>query len=121
MKKSKTMEEMPAFMSTRDLIELGIFSSIGAAFESRKHKRGPDYIKMQHKILYKKQVVIEWMDKRTIEGSLRSIECQKRQYYLRNEGYIKDQCTKEERRYLKDQCTVEEREEIVRLIGERSE
>ena len=100
MKKSKTMEDVPEFMTTRDLIDLGIYSTIGSAFQARKTKRGPDYIQMRRKVLYKKQAVIDWIEKRTIEG------------------YIEIQCTKEEKNYLKDQCTLEEREEIIKLIGE---
>lgn len=59
-----SLKEMPEFLSTKDLVKLNLYPSIGAAYVARKRKLGPKYIKMHHKILYPKNDLIAFLEKR---------------------------------------------------------
>lgn len=61
---SKSIEEMPEYLSTQHLIQLGIYPSIDAAYQARIQGYSPSYIKLRHKILYQKQAVIEFLEQR---------------------------------------------------------
>lgn len=67
MKNPRTIEEMPEFMSSADLVELGLFKSTGVVHIARKtNGAGPPFIKLRHKVLYAKQAVIDWLEERTM-------------------------------------------------------
>jgi hypothetical protein len=61
-------EQMPEYLSTRHLINLGIFSSIDAAYQARCNGNSPDFIKLRHKILFPKQAVINFLASRLHSG-----------------------------------------------------
>lgn len=57
---------LPELATTKDLIELGIFSSIVQATHCRKRGDSPKYISISRKrILYPKEEVIAWLQERT--------------------------------------------------------
>ncbi len=61
---SNSIQDMPEYLSTQHLIQLGIYPSIDAAYQARIQGYSPPYIKLRHKILYQKQAVIEFLDQR---------------------------------------------------------
>ena len=67
---STSLHQMPEYLSTQHLIQLGIYPSIDAAYQARVKGYSPRYIKLRHKVLYAKQSVIEFLENRTIPGDL---------------------------------------------------
>ena len=57
----KMLEQYPLFLSSQDLVELGIYSSLDAVYLARVRSNSPKYIKLKHKILYPKAAVIEFL------------------------------------------------------------
>lgn len=62
--KTSSIEQMPDYLSTQHLIQLGIYPSIDAAYQARVNGFSPQYIKMRHKVLYPKQAVIDFLESR---------------------------------------------------------
>ena len=63
-----SINQMPEYLSTQHLIQLGIYPSIDAAYQARISGYSPDFIKLRHKILYSKSTVIEFLESRLCEG-----------------------------------------------------
>lgn len=62
----KITSDLPNLASTKDLIEVGIFSSISHATHCRKRGDSPAFITLSKKrIMYPKEEVIAWLQKRT--------------------------------------------------------
>ena len=61
---NKTLNDMPEFLSTKDLVDLGIFASESSAYAARKRGYGPIFIKCNHAVLYQRAVVIKWLESR---------------------------------------------------------
>ena len=59
-----SIEQMPEYLSTQHLIQLGIYPSIDAAYQSRINGYSPEFIKLRHKILYSKNDVIKFLESR---------------------------------------------------------
>lgn len=65
----KITSDLPNLASTKDLIEVGIFSSISHATHCRKRGDSPAFITLSKKrIMYPKEEVIAWLQKRTTSG-----------------------------------------------------
>jgi len=62
---ASSIEQMPDYLSTQHLIQLGIYPSIDAAYQARMNGFSPQYIKLRHKVLYSKKAVIEFLESRT--------------------------------------------------------
>lgn len=61
------INELPDLASTKDLINMGLFSSISHATHCRKRGDCPKYISLSKKrILYPKEAIIEWLEKRMV-------------------------------------------------------
>jgi len=65
----KTLESFPPFLTTNDLITIGIYASADVAFRTRKFGKGPDYVKMNRLILYPKASLIEYLARHMKKGS----------------------------------------------------
>lgn len=60
---------LPNLATTKDLIEVGLFSSVSHATHCRKRGDCPKYISLSKKrILYPKQEVIAWLQKSIASG-----------------------------------------------------
>lgn len=60
---------LPELATTKDLIEVGLFSSIAHATHCRKRRDCPVFISLSKKrILYPKEEVIAWLQRRTTSG-----------------------------------------------------
>jgi len=62
-------DSLPALLSTHDLINLGLYASIDAAYVARIRGQSPAFLKLTRKILYPKQSVIEFIEQRIHKGS----------------------------------------------------
>lgn len=67
-KQIQSLDKMPEYLSTQHLIQLGLYPSIDAAYQARLNGYAPEYIKLRHKILYKKSAVISFLAERTKQG-----------------------------------------------------
>ena len=61
-------DSLPPLLSTQNLVDLGLYSSIDAAYAARLKGHSPDFIKLHRKILYTKASVIEFIERRTHKG-----------------------------------------------------
>lgn len=60
---------LPELASTKDLINVGIFSSISHATHCRKRGDSPVFITLSKKrIMYPKEEIIAWLQKRITSG-----------------------------------------------------
>lgn len=60
---------LPELATTKDLIEAGVFSCVAQATHCRKRGDSPAFITLSRKrILYPKEEVISWLQKRTTSG-----------------------------------------------------
>lgn len=62
-------KDMPPFLTPHDLVSLGLYPSVDAAYLARARGYSPDYIKNGRKILYPKSTIIEFLKKRMRSGS----------------------------------------------------
>ena len=57
----KSLEKYPEFITSDDLVSLGVFKSRNAAYCARQRGGGPPFIKMKYKILYSKRHLADWL------------------------------------------------------------
>lgn len=63
-------KRLPDFSTSKQLVELGLFSSEATISRSRKTGTGPSYIQVSTgKILYPKRSVLQFVRERWVEGS----------------------------------------------------
>lgn len=67
---STKLEALPEFLTTKDLMSLGLFRDLDAACIARKEGYSPDYIKVGRKILFPKSRVIEFLESRMQNGNI---------------------------------------------------
>jgi len=63
---SEKLNNMNEFLTSQDLIDLGLYSSLDAAYVARIKSNSPQFIKMKHRILYPKKAVIEFLESRMV-------------------------------------------------------
>lgn len=68
------LRNAPDFMTTQDLLDLGVFPSVGSAYHFRRKKNGIDFIKTRSSILYTKRAVISYLERHNIEYILEDDE-----------------------------------------------
>ena len=61
---SEKLNHMSEFLSSQDLVDLGIYKSIDSAYLARMRSNSPSFIKLKHRVLYPKQAVIEFLEQR---------------------------------------------------------
>lgn len=64
----KIFENYPEFLSSEDLVTLGIYRTIDATYQARIRKTGLPYVKLNKKILYPKNALIEWLITKSINA-----------------------------------------------------
>jgi hypothetical protein len=65
----ESLKSLPLFLTSKDLVDLGFYPSLDAAYLGRIRGNTPDYVKMKRKILYPKASVIEYVLKHLRKGS----------------------------------------------------
>ncbi len=63
------LDSMPEFLTTNDLVALGLYRNIDGTYLARIRGTSPDYIKVGRKILFPKSKVIEFLRARIQDGS----------------------------------------------------
>lgn len=65
-----TIKAMSSLLSSKDLVALGLYSSVNAAYLARVNGDSPDFIKLKRKVLYKRESVIEFIQRHTQRGDI---------------------------------------------------
>lgn len=55
------LNKYPEFLKSHHLVELGIFPHVDAVYVARFRGKSPDYVRVNRKILYPKESVIQWI------------------------------------------------------------
>jgi len=55
------LKDYQALMSSKDLVKIGLYSSLDQAYQARFNGLGPSYIQPARKVLYPKESVIQYM------------------------------------------------------------
>jgi hypothetical protein len=63
-------DTMPEFLTSYDLINLGLFSNQNGTYLARSQGRSPSYIKIGRRIFYPKSCLIEWVKSHMHNGSM---------------------------------------------------
>ena len=58
------LENLPEFLVSKHLVELGIYPTLDAVYQARLRGASPNYIKLSRKILYPKISVVEFLENR---------------------------------------------------------
>ncbi len=66
---SEKLNQMSEFLSSQDLVDLGIYPSTDAVYLARIRSNSPNYIKLKHKVLYPKNAVIAFLEERLHQSS----------------------------------------------------
>ena len=64
------LEGLPEFLSSHDLVALGLFPSPDSVYLARFRGNSPDYCKFGRKIRYPKQSVIDFIESRMKRGDV---------------------------------------------------
>ncbi|MFA6263717.1 MAG: hypothetical protein WCW33_04175 [Candidatus Babeliales bacterium] len=62
------LASFPAFLSSNDLVNMGLFSSLEATYEARRKGKSPDFIKIRRKILYPRECVLAFIERHKYKG-----------------------------------------------------
>lgn len=66
---TSAFQDLPEFLTTTHLIELGLYQNFAAAYLARKNGISPSYVRISCRILYPKSAVIEFIEKNLRDGS----------------------------------------------------
>lgn len=67
------LEAYPKFLTSNDLVNLGLFRSSDLAYLARRKGKSPDYVKFGRKVLYPKSCVIDFIQTRFKKGDAATI------------------------------------------------
>ena len=62
------VSDLPEFLTSADLIRLGLYTSTDACYFARKTGNSPDFIQIKRKVLYPRDGVIKFLDERKKSG-----------------------------------------------------
>jgi len=65
-----SLNSFPQFLSSQHLVDLGLYSSLDAVYLARLRGNSPDFIKLKRKILYPRNSVAAFLEKRMKKGTL---------------------------------------------------
>ena len=63
-----SLDSLPELLSSNDLVQMGLFSSVDQAYLARIRGKSPDFIKFKRKVLYPKESVVEFIKKHFHKG-----------------------------------------------------
>lgn len=63
-----TFNDLPQFLSSHHLVELGLYPSLDAVYLARVRGHSPDFIKLKRKVLYPKNSVLQFIEQRMRKG-----------------------------------------------------
>jgi len=56
------LDSFPEFLTSNHLVDLGLYTSIDAAYSARIHGKSPDFLQFKRKILYPKTSVLQFLE-----------------------------------------------------------
>jgi hypothetical protein len=63
------LDDLPEFITSQDLVDLGLYPSRDAVYLARARGHSPDFIKINRKVLYSKNAVKRFIQSRMQIGS----------------------------------------------------
>jgi hypothetical protein len=63
-----SLNDLPQFLSSRHLVDLGLYPSLDAVYLARVRGHSPDFIKLKRKVLYPKDSVLKFIEQRMKKG-----------------------------------------------------
>jgi hypothetical protein len=67
-----SISNLPEFLSSQDLVSLGLFSSVDAAYVARARGHSPEFLKIGKRVLYPKASLLQFIETRLTNSSSRS-------------------------------------------------
>lgn len=64
------LDQLPEFLNSQDLVNLGLFVSKDTVYISRYRGDGPSYIKLKRRVLYPKSSVLAFIESHFKDGSI---------------------------------------------------
>lgn len=64
------LDKMPEFLSSHDLVGLGLFPSTDSVYFARRRGNSPDFIKMGRKVIYPKASVVKFLEECLQKGGI---------------------------------------------------
>lgn len=68
-----SISNLPEFLSSQDLVALGLFSSTDSAYVARIRGDSPEFLKVGKKVLYPKASLLRFIQDRLTDRSFRNI------------------------------------------------
>ena len=69
-----TLDSRPALLTSQDLVDIGLYATKDTAYVARIKGQSPPFVKLERKILYPKEGVIEFLEQRLHkEGKLNDV------------------------------------------------
>ena len=69
------IEKLPQeFLTPKEIVDLGLYTSLDSLYSARYYGVSPDYIKVNRKIIYPKVAVIEFIKQNFKIGSKRKVK-----------------------------------------------
>ncbi len=65
---SVKLDSYSDLLTTKHLVELGLFSSLDAAYIARQKGQSPDFIQVKRRVLYPKAAVLAFLQRHTHRG-----------------------------------------------------
>jgi len=69
-----TLSSLPEFISSHELVQLGLFSSTDKAYVARVRGNGPAFLKIGRRIMYPKTSVMQFVNDHLMHISPRNID-----------------------------------------------
>ena len=63
------LDDMPQFLSSRQLVQLGLYPSLDAVYLARVRGQSPDFMKLKRKILYPQHRVLAFIEQNKKKGT----------------------------------------------------
>jgi len=58
------LNALPAFLTSQDLVDLGLYATADCVYIARRRGNGPDFVRLGRKVLYPKSCIINFLQKR---------------------------------------------------------
>ncbi len=67
---SADFDSLPELLTSEDLVKMGMYSSVDAAYVARAKGHSPDWIQMDRRVLYPKEWVRSFLEKYVQKGTI---------------------------------------------------
>ncbi len=63
------LSQIPQFLSSRHLVQLGLYPSLDAVYLARARGQSPDFLKLKRKVLYPQDSVLLFIEQKMKKGN----------------------------------------------------